>query len=58
MMILSYKHIIVNKICLRLIQKPKTFIQKEDFCYFCSKDKVRCGLTNLVEIHPAEGNNE
>ena len=57
-MILSYKHIIVNKICLRLIQKSKTFIQKEDFCYFCSKDKVRCGLINLVEIHSAEGNNE
>jgi len=27
----------------------------KDFCYFCSKDKVRCRLINLVEIHPEGG---
>ena len=26
----------------------------KDFCYFCSKDKVRCGLINLVRIYFAE----
>ncbi len=41
-----------------LHKNQKLLYKKEGFCNFCSKDKVRCGLINLVEIHPAEENNE
>ena len=41
-----------------LHKNQKLLYKKEGFCNFCSKDKVRCGLINLVEIHPVEGKSE
>ena len=66
-------HIIVNRFFKYLLQNVEKIWQrtvlyyiktkillykKKGFCNFCSKDKVRCGLINLVEIHPVEGKSE